>query len=99
MLTLSLGVLFLGLIFTLVIVIFVAISILLIYSLLLTSVETKAYEIGILRMVGLNKKGLFLMVFTQSILFVLPAVFLALLLSFPSLFIINRFLLLPYMGV
>lgn len=55
MLVLSLAVLFLGLIFTLVIVIFVAISILLIYSLLLTSVETKAYEIGIFRMVGLNK--------------------------------------------
>lgn len=55
MLVLSLAVLFLGLLFSLVIFIFVIISILLIYSLLLASVETKSYEIGIYRMVGLNR--------------------------------------------
>ena len=92
---LSLAVLFLGLIFSLVIVIFVAISILLIYSLLLTSVETKSYEIGIFRMVGLNKRGLIMMVLTQSILFVLPAVALAVLVSFPSLGAISILLLKP----
>jgi ABC-type antimicrobial peptide transport system permease subunit len=99
MLVLSLAVLFLGLLFTLVIVIFIAISVVLIYSLLLTSVETKSYEIGIFRMVGLNKRGLFLMVFSQALMFVLPALMLAVGLSFPSLAAINYFLLEPIMGV
>jgi len=47
-------VMFIGLIFDVIIILFVIFSILLIYSLLLISVETKALDIGIMRMVGLN---------------------------------------------
>lgn len=38
------------------------ISILLIYSLLMVNVETKSFDIGVMRMVGLNKKGLIVMI-------------------------------------
>jgi ABC-type antimicrobial peptide transport system permease subunit len=43
--------------------IFIIISILLIYSLLLIRLETKTLEIGIMRMVGVSKSGLVLMIF------------------------------------
>ena len=42
-----------GLIFDIIILLFVIISVLLIYSLLMISVETKTFEIGVMRMVGL----------------------------------------------
>lgn len=45
---------FIGLIFDVIVILFVIFSILLIYSLLLISVETKTLEIGIMRMVGLS---------------------------------------------
>jgi len=50
----SYAVLFMGLIFDIIILLFVIISILLIYSLLMISVETKTFEIGVMRMVGLS---------------------------------------------
>lgn len=50
----SLAILFLGLIFDLVVVLFIALSVLLIYSLLVISVESKTFEFGVMRMVGLN---------------------------------------------
>ena len=46
-----------GLGFTVLLVIFVVISCLLIYSLLLISVETKTFENGVMRLVGLTRKG------------------------------------------
>ena len=49
------GVLLLGIVFDVVIILFVTISILLIYSLLMVSVETKTFENGVLRMVGISK--------------------------------------------
>ena len=52
---LSLGLVFLGIIFSVISVLFIIISILLIYSLLMVTVEEKSFEIGIYRMVGLNK--------------------------------------------
>lgn len=51
---LSTGVLFLGLVFDIIILLFVVISILLIYSLLMISVESKSFEMGVMRMVGLS---------------------------------------------
>lgn len=39
------------------------IAILLIYSLLLIRLESKTFEIGIMRMVGMSKSGLVLMIF------------------------------------
>ena len=53
---------FLGLIFDIIILLFVILSVLLIYSLLMISVETKTFEIGVMRMVGLSKGGLIILV-------------------------------------
>jgi len=47
--------LLLGLLFSIIIVLFVVVSILLIYSLLMISVETKTFETGVLRLLGLTK--------------------------------------------
>jgi ABC-type antimicrobial peptide transport system permease subunit len=51
----SVASLLLGLLFGIIVILFVVISILLIYSLLMISVETKTFENGVLRMIGLNK--------------------------------------------
>ncbi len=64
---------FIGLIFDLVVALLVIISVLLIYSLLVINVETKTFDIGVQRMVGLTRRGLVLMVIIQSIMFVVPA--------------------------
>ena len=53
----SYAVLFIGLIFDILLLIFVVVSCLLIYSLLLISVETKTFEIGVMRLIGLTKLG------------------------------------------
>ena len=58
------AVLFIGLIFDILIILFVIVSILLIYSLLLISVETKTFEIGVQRMLGLSANGFVGMIFT-----------------------------------
>ena len=52
------------------------ISVLLIYSLLLISVETKTFEIGVMRLMGLTKAGFVGMILTQACMFVFPAVIL-----------------------
>ena len=62
--TYSMAVLFIGLIFGILLMLFVIVSILLIYSLLLISVETKTFEIGVMRLVGLSKTGFTVMIFT-----------------------------------
>ena len=46
----SYAVLFIGLIFDILLLIFIVVSCLLIYSLLLISVETKTFEIGVMRL-------------------------------------------------
>ena len=51
------AVMFIGLIFMVLLFIFVIVATLLIYSLLLISVETKLFEFGVMRLVGLTKKG------------------------------------------
>ena len=70
----SFAILFLGLIFDIIVFLFVFISVLLIYSLLMISVETKTFEIGVMRMIGVGKSGLILMVLVQSVFFVIPAI-------------------------
>jgi ABC-type antimicrobial peptide transport system permease subunit len=47
--------LLIGLLFGIIVALFVAISVLLIYSLLLISVETKTWENGVLRTLGMGK--------------------------------------------
>lgn len=65
---------FIGLIFDVIVILFVIVAILLIYSLLLISVETKTFDIGIMRLVGLSTNSFVGMIFTQSFLFVAPSV-------------------------
>ncbi len=59
----SYQVMFIGLAFDVIVILFVIVAILLIYSLLLISVETKTFEIGIMRMVGLSKSNFVGMIF------------------------------------
>lgn len=62
--TYSASVMFIGLIFDVLLLIFIVIACLLIYSLLLISVETKSFEIGVMRLVGLTKAGFIGMIMT-----------------------------------
>jgi ABC-type lipoprotein release transport system permease subunit len=49
------AVVMLGLIFNVVLLLLITISIILIYSLLMVTVETKTFDQGVLRMIGLSK--------------------------------------------
>jgi ABC-type antimicrobial peptide transport system permease subunit len=69
-----LSVTFLQLIFNLVMLLLFSISVLLIYSLLMLSVESKSFEFGVMRMVGLSKNSIIFLVVLQSFLFVVPAI-------------------------
>ena len=82
-----------GLIFDIIVLLFVIISVLLIYSLLMISIETKTFEIGVMRMVGLSKPGLILMILIQALMFVLPAIVIGFIFSFPALSLIYSNLL------
>jgi hypothetical protein len=97
--SLSLGLVFLGVIFTIVAALFVIISILLIYSLLMVTVEEKSFEIGIYRMVGVNKIGLITMVMLKAFFFVLPAIIAGYLLSILILWLVYSLLFNAAMGV
>lgn len=94
----SYAVLFIGLIFDILLLIFVAVSCLLIYSLLLISVETKAFETGVMRMVGLTKKGFIGMILTQSAMFVLPSVVLGFAVAIPCISMIYSVLFAENLG-
>lgn len=56
------AILMLGLIFDIIIMLFIILSVLLIYSLLMISVESKTFEFGVMRMVGLSKSGIVSMI-------------------------------------
>lgn len=81
----SVASLLLGLLFGIIVILFVVISILLIYSLLMISVETKTFENGVLRMIGLNKTNCITMILIQSFLFVVPSIACAYGASIPAL--------------
>ena len=80
--------LFIGLIFNVLLIIFVVVATLLVFSLLLISVESKAFEFGVMRLVGLTRLGFISMIFTQAGMFVLPAVTAAFALSFPLIYVL-----------
>jgi len=82
----SFAVLFIGLIFSVIIMLFVMISTLLIYSLLMITIETKAFENGIMRMQGLSKLGFSGMIMLQANLFVLPSIVCAFIVIVPILY-------------
>ena len=86
----SSAILFIGLIFSIVLILFVVISILLIYSLLMITTETKTFDIGIMRLIGLSSSGFVAMVFTQAVMFVVPSILTAYICSFPCLYLIFR---------
>jgi ABC-type antimicrobial peptide transport system permease subunit len=88
-----------GLIFDIIILLFVIIAVLLIYSLLMISVETKTLEMGIIRMVGLSKLGITSMVLLQGLMFVIPAIAFGFILASPALKIIYSYLFTEDLGV
>ena len=94
----SYAVLFIGLIFDVLLLIFIVVSCLLIYSLLLISVETKTFEIGVMRLQGLTKGGFIGMVMTQAAMFVLPSVVLGFGLAIPCIYLIYTILFTADMG-
>ena len=89
---------FIGLIFDVIIILFVLFSILLIYSLLLISVETKTIDIGIMRLVGLSQVRFAAMILTQAFLYVLPAVVIGFAFYIPSMALIYNFLFTEDLG-
>lgn len=84
---------FLGLIFDVVTFLFVVLSILLIYSLLMISVESKAFEFGVLRMQGLSKSGIVALVLTQAFMFVIPSIIVGFVMSILNLKSLSKMLL------
>ena len=80
----SVAILFLGLIFDIIMLLFIVLSVLLVYSLLMIQVESKSFEFGVMRMVGLSKSGVVSVILLQSFMFVLPSVVFAFALSLPS---------------
>mmetsp|Transcript_38324 Transcript_38324/g.50277 ORF Transcript_38324/g.50277 Transcript_38324/m.50277 type:complete len:175 (-) Transcript_38324:1750-2274(-) len=82
------AILFIGLVFNILIILFVVISVLLIYSLLMITTETKTFDIGVMRLVGLSSYGFIAMIFTQAVMFVIPSIIFAYVCSFPALYMI-----------
>ena len=76
---------FFGLIINMIIFILLLLSIILIYSLLLVTVETKSFDLGIFRILGLNKLGIIVMIFIQCMSYVIPSLISGLILSIPIL--------------
>ena len=95
----STAILFLGLIFDIIVLLFIIVAVLLIYSLLMISIETKTFEIGVMRMIGLSKFGLISMVLIQSLLFVIPGIILAFGFSFAALKAVYSFLFSSKLGI
>ena len=58
------AVMFIGLVFDILLIIFVTVAALLVFSLLLISVESKTFEFGVMRLVGLTEMGFVSLVFT-----------------------------------
>ena len=75
----------LGLVFNIIMILFIIISILLIFSLLMNSVEQKSFENGIMRLVGLSKYEYVAMIVTQAVMFVIPSIVAGYLVSIPLL--------------
>ena len=77
-----------GIVFTLVNILFIAISTLLIYSLLLVTVEKKTFINGVQRLLGLKKVSFIAIIFLQSLFFVFPSIFIGIAGSIPALWAI-----------
>ena len=86
----SFALLFIGLVFNILIIMFVIISILLIYSLLMITTETKTFDTGIMRLLGLSSSGFVAMILTQAVMFVIPSIILAYISAYPCLYFIFK---------
>eukprot|EP00164_Ancoracysta_twista_P018422 GFYU01031884.1.p1 GENE.GFYU01031884.1~~GFYU01031884.1.p1 ORF type:complete len:616 (-),score=122.39 GFYU01031884.1:840-2687(-) len=64
---------FLGLILNLIVTVLTFLSTLLIYSLLMVNVETRTFELGVYRMVGMQRNGLIELMMVQAALYAFPA--------------------------
>jgi ABC-type antimicrobial peptide transport system permease subunit len=73
---------FLGLVLNMILFILFLLSVILIYSLLMLSVETKTFELGVIRVMGLTKLGIVSLIFCQTMLFVLPSILIGILISY-----------------
>jgi ABC-type antimicrobial peptide transport system permease subunit len=81
----SAATLLIGILFGIIVALFVAISTLLIYSLLMITVEKKTFENGVLRMLGLSRTDCVQMILIQSFLFVFPSITFAYISAIPTL--------------
>ena len=85
-------VLVIGLIFDIMLIMFIIVAILLIYALLMISVETKTFDIAVMRLVGLSKLGFVAMIFTQSAMFVIPSMIAGFVCAMPCIWLIYKLL-------
>lgn len=87
--------LFLDQIMTAVMVVLVVLSVMLVYSLLLSDVEQKTYEFGMMRALGMKHQSLITLLIIQSFTYSIPAILvgliLAYLLSLPVSYLIGSF--------
>jgi len=65
--------LFLGLILNVVIFILLGLSVLLIYSLLMVNVETRTFELGVMRLIGTTRAGLVQLLLLQALSYAAPS--------------------------
>lgn len=73
--------LFLSLIINVIITILTLLSTVLIYSLLMINVENRTFEMGVLRMIGMHRKGLIQLIIIQAFLYSIPGLVLGLVLG------------------
>ena len=62
------------------------------------SVETKTFEIGVMRLMGLSKSGFVALILTESMCFVFPSIFAGFICSIPVLSSIYGFVFTEDMG-
>lgn len=65
--------LYLGLILSVILTILFILSVMLIYSLLMISIETRTFELGVHRMLGISRRGVIELLVTQAFTFSIPA--------------------------
>eukprot|EP01080_Neovahlkampfia_damariscottae_P000311 gene311-6725_t len=90
--------LFVGLIVNIIITVLSGLSIILIYSLLLINVETRTFELGVMRMLGMTKFGIISIVLLQSFSYSLPGLIIGLIFGQLSYFLVN-FILVSYLQI
>eukprot|EP01103_Thecamoeba_quadrilineata_P012745 TRINITY_DN3364_c1_g1_i1.p1 TRINITY_DN3364_c1_g1~~TRINITY_DN3364_c1_g1_i1.p1 ORF type:complete len:1045 (+),score=214.58 TRINITY_DN3364_c1_g1_i1:1531-4665(+) len=71
--------LFLGVVLNIVVIILVLLCGLLVYSLLMVSVDSRSFEIGVARLIGLPRQGVIHLLLVQAVAYALPSTLLGLL--------------------